>query len=548
MEKFKSIETRMPAFQKFGLGIAGVFYLVSVLYVHFVGPDKVTFEPDATVLHLAHWQMNEGFREGFAEMIREFETVKAREGQKVKVIQTTVPGRGYLQWMITQLVSGEPADILENPEEGAVREQYFIGLSPYIGRPNPFNKGTPLEGIPWKDTFVDNMEGAFDIFYADYYGLGTAFFTYRLHVNADLVEKATGSRKMPEDFPEWMEICQKIREYGERIGEPLVPIGVDGIGRGTLNFLFYEYFSQLNGNLQDEESRYCDSLVRLVDMIKRLKKGGRDADRLLAVMDLIREMGQYFMKGFVAVDAQQTTYLFHQGKVAFLPGHSAGSYTLVQNSNFPVEIIPIPPIGYRHKYSEYFTGRTTESGVKVEGPFGIPKASRHFDLALELLQFMTSWKINQMTMDRCKWAPAVKEAEYSEFMKPFQPYLGGNLRIWDPFRFFWTRRAHRKKNEVMEEIIQKNIPNPQEFFLQEFHEYRHYIVEEIDEQLQGYDRANLMRERRRSQLMVGLGQTDLAPQDRERVNLRKELVQEDFAERIPENFVYAAMRKELMDF
>ncbi|MFH0911977.1 MAG: extracellular solute-binding protein [Planctomycetota bacterium] len=544
----RDVETGMSSFQKFGLAVAGVFYVASVLYVHFLGPAKVEFEPGVTVLHMAHWEMAAGFREGIDEMIRRFEEVKANDGVKVRVLQTTIPRRGYLQWMITQLVSGEPADILENSEEGELRDLYFTGLSPYIGKPNPFNHGTPLEGMPWKDTFIDNMEGAFDILYADYYGLGLSFFTKRLHVNLDLVEKATGSRRMPEDFTEWMEICRQLKEYGERIGEPVIPIGVEGMRRSTLNDLFYEYFSQLNGNLQDEYSRFCDGFVRQVDMIKCLKKKGEEADRLLAVMDLLREMGQYFMKGFVTADEAQTTYLFHQGMVAFFPATSAESYSLKANSDFDLGIVPFPPIGYRHKYSKYFTGRTTESGVKVEGPFGIPKATRHFDLALELLQFMTSWEIDQMVMDHCKWAPGVKQAEYTDFMKAFQPYMGGNLRIWDPYRFIWDNRAHRKKNEVMEEIIQKNIPNPQEFFLRQFHEYSHYIVEEIQERLEDNDRANLMREGRRSQLMVGLGQTDLAPQDRVRVNLRKELVQEDFAERIPENFVYAAMQKELRDF
>ena len=33
--------------------------------------------------------------------------------------------------------------------------QYFTPLSPYVGNPNPFNVGSPLEGVPWKDTFVD---------------------------------------------------------------------------------------------------------------------------------------------------------------------------------------------------------------------------------------------------------------------------------------------------------------------------------------------------------------------------------------------------------
>ncbi|MFH0911073.1 MAG: extracellular solute-binding protein [Planctomycetota bacterium] len=539
----KEIETRMSLFQKFGLLVASVFFLVSVFYVHFMGPTKVEYEPGMTILNLAHWQMNTGFREGFEEMDREFEAIQAKKGRKVKIIQTTIPGRGYQQWLITQLVGGEPADVIENPYEGAIRDQYFTALSPYLGKPNPFNKGTPLEGIPWKDTFIDNMEGAFDVFYADYYGLGVAFFAQRLHVNVDLVEKATGSRKLPTDLVEWVETCQKIQEYGERIRKPIIPIGVEGLDRSTLNFLFVQYYSQTSGNLMDRDSRFCECFVWGADILQGIKNGTVNTDRLLAVVDILREIGQYFQPGFTTMGLEQTTYLFHQGQVAFLPGHSANSYSLIANSDFPVEIIPIPPIGARHKYSPFFTGRVTESGNKVEGLFGIPKATRHFDLALELLQFMTSWKINQETMASCNWAPAVKFAHYSGFMKAFEPYLGGNPVVWDPWRHVWDSRSHRKRNEIIEEIIQKNILHPQEYFLEEFRKYKHYMVEELGETLTEYQRANLMREMRRSQLTVGLWQPDLDDAERGRVTLRGELVREDYAERNMWNCMYALQRK-----
>ncbi|MFH0911979.1 MAG: hypothetical protein V1918_10805, partial [Planctomycetota bacterium] len=240
--------------------------------------------------------------------------------------------------------------------------------------------------------------------------------------------------------------------------------------------------------------------------------------------------------------------LFYQGKIAFLTGHSADSYTLVSNADFPVAIIPIPPVGDKHKYSQYYTGPVTESGNKVEGMFGIPKATKHFDLALQLLQFMTSYDVNQETMDACKWPPAVKQAKYSGFMKAFEPYLGGNPAIWDPFRFDWRGRSHRKRDEVLEEIIRQNIQNPKDYFLLKLRENKHYIIDEMDENLTSYQRANLMREMRRSQLTVGLWQTNLVPLDRERIVLRGHLVREDFTERVAWNYMFALYRRELEDF
>ena len=145
-------------FHRFGVAFAVLLYLVAVVHVHFLGPERVAFDPDVKVLTLAHWQLEDGFREGFDKMIARFEKLKAAQGVKVKVNQVTVPYRGFRQWLLTQLVGGDPADVVTAAVPGSVRYYYFHPLSPYLGKPNPFNVGTPLEGMPWKDTYIDGME------------------------------------------------------------------------------------------------------------------------------------------------------------------------------------------------------------------------------------------------------------------------------------------------------------------------------------------------------------------------------------------------------
>ncbi|MFH0911976.1 MAG: extracellular solute-binding protein [Planctomycetota bacterium] len=539
------VETGISFFQKFGLGLVGIFYVASVVHVYFLGPGKVTFNPDVKVLHLAHSQMQEGYREGFEEMIRRFETLQAGKGVRVKVIQTVIPSRGYEQWMITQLVSGEPADVLANPDEGEVRFNYFHPLSPYVGKPNPFNQGTPLDGIPWRDTFIDNMEGAFDRWYADYFGVGTSFSVYRVHANADLVEKATGSRRMPETFSEWMAICQKLKDYGHRIGEPIIPIGVDGMTRATLNYLWEHYYCQTNGNILDDYSRFCDGLARHVDIQQGLDNGSIDPDRYAAAADILREMGQYFMDGFTSVDSTQIMYLFSSGKVGFLPGHSAISYSIQRNSDFEVAIFPMPPIRGHPRYGKYFTGPRSEAGMRVDGPFGIPLDCKNFDLALELLQFMTSYEMNQLTMDACNWPPAVKFAQFKGFVKAFEPETGGNIAVWAPTFIDWAWTSHRKRNEVLEDIIQNNRRNAQEFFVRGVHAYAHVMINELKERLIANLRGYVMREGLRSQLLVGQWQTNLTAPERERLVYRSRLAYEDFTERVMWNFVDEAFLEEL---
>lgn len=71
------------------------------------------FPSDVKRLTFAHWQLEDGFREGYADAIRVYEKLKADQGINVKVVQTAVPSRGYAQWFLTQLIGGDCADVIE---------------------------------------------------------------------------------------------------------------------------------------------------------------------------------------------------------------------------------------------------------------------------------------------------------------------------------------------------------------------------------------------------------------------------------------------------
>ena len=394
-------------FQNIGLIMAGLFYIVSCVMVYINTTGGAMLNSDIKTITFAHWQLEDGFREGYAEAIKQFEEYKASQGQKVKVVQTTVPWRGYNQWFLTQLIGGDPADVIELKGSSSLRNQYFIPLSRYIGAPNPFNTGTPMSGVPWKDTFIDNMNGALDSSFGEYFGIGAFTGTYRVYVNIDLLEKATGSRKLPKTLKQWMDACDKMRGYGEKIGKAIIPIGVRGFDKGTLNYLFQNYFSQINSDINDKISQNCSPGLSTYDVWQQLAKNKLDKDKLLAAVDIVREIGQNFGAGFMATDLEQTKFLFFSGKVGFFPEGTWNAYSMVKNAPFEVAIMPLPIIGQDHKYSKYFVGAPTEQGARVGCLFGIPKASKNFDLALEFLQFVSSWKINNMIMvDYCKWLPS----------------------------------------------------------------------------------------------------------------------------------------------
>ncbi|MFA6715535.1 MAG: extracellular solute-binding protein [Victivallales bacterium] len=513
-------------FQNIGLILAGLFYLVACVIVFVNNSGGKLLAPSQKTITFAHWNLEDGFREGYAEAIQRFEDYKAKQGQKVKVIQTTVPFRGYPQWFLTQLIGGTPADVIKLSGSSEQHNQYFVPLSAYIGKPNPFNRGTPFESVPWKDTFLDNMNGGLNADYGEYYGIGINSATYRVYVNLDLLEKATGSRKMPDTLTEWLTVCEKLKEYGEKIGKPIIPIGVRGFDKRTLNYLFYYYFSQMNSDLNEDMSGNCSPRAENAKIFEALAGNRLSREKILAAADIIKQIGQYFCKGFTATDQEQTKFLFFAGNVGFFPEGTWNAYSMVKNSPFEVGIAEIPVIGDDHEYSKYFVGRPTEQGLGVGGLFGIPKASKNFSMALEFLQFTTSWKINQMIMaDYCKWLPAVKKAEYKGILKYCQPQLGSGQRMICP-PFYASIGTWRKMLESLETIIINNENEAGKIFWRDFIERIPLEIEEIEDTITATRRTMLSIEKQRSAIAVAGLVTDLQAEAEKRLENRYELILE----------------------
>ncbi|MBN2641598.1 MAG: extracellular solute-binding protein [Victivallales bacterium] len=519
-DKNKDLPENNKFANRLGLFMAFAFYIIAVIMVIINTSGGSVIDPDEKRIIIGHWQLEDGFRHGLDQVIKDYEKMKAAQGQKVKVIQSTVPGRGYQQWFVTQMISGDPTDIIQLRCSSQMKAQYMVPLSDYIGAPNPYNKGTPLEGIPWKDTFVDGMNSSLDPVYADYFGIGSFFHVMRVYVNKDLLKKATGSDKMPQTFDEWMDTCRKMREYGEKEQTPIIPIGMTGVGKGMLLGLFIQYFSQLNGHINDFGSVFrnwdADSIFSL------MADGKLDWRRLLAAVELIKEAGQNFGDGFITADQEQVKFLFFAGKVGFYFQGTWDAWSMIKNSPFEVEVITIPIIGSTNRYSCHFTGEISEQGVGVGGQFGIPKAGKNFDLSLDFLRYMTSYNVNQkMMMEHCKWPPAVIKAKYEGIMKKFEPIAGDARKtIYPPF--FVTARSQTKMAEILEYIIVKQLPDSQDYFLRQFKtELIPMMLNELEDAKDDAERRYFDIEAQRNCSAIGLMAPEISKKQRNSLELRE---------------------------
>lgn len=471
-----SLRFRLP---RAGLLLAGIFFLLSagVALWHHRSIARNVLAPDTKELIIAHWQLEDGFREGVERAIKEYERLKAAQGIKVKVRQITVPVRGYAQWMMTQLLSGKPADIMELRGFSSLYNSHFIPLSPYITRPNPWNDGSPLRGMTWQESFSDNMLASLDTVYSEYFGVALFVFTTRLYVNMELYRRACESDKLPATVTEWIEACKKMRAYGIRAGRPIIPIGVRGFDKATLQQLLQTYNSQICAPLTEDASPFGGTLSSS-EIFRRVNEGTLDKERLLAPLELVCELGQYFADGFAAIDLEQTKYLFSQGNVGFFVDGTYNAWSIVNNSPFEVKVARIPMLDATHPKGKHAVN-VSEVGYGVAGTFGVTQKSRHPELALDFLQYLSSWRVNQeMIVGSCKWMSALKKVRYQGLMKQLAPEAGAEYKP-TPVFFSTGPKTQRTMIATIEKCIIQPPENLTAYLWNDFLRCRPMVLEEM---------------------------------------------------------------------
>ena len=464
---------------RIGLVLAGIFFLLSAFFAirnHRNITGKI-LHPETKELIIAHWQLEDGFRDGVEHAIKEYERRKAAQGIKVKVRQIAVPVRGYAQWMTTQLLSGNPADIMEMRGFAALHNTHFIPLSPYVTRPNPWNSDSPLRGMTWQESFSDNMISSLNPIYSEYFGVALFVFTTRLYVNMDLYRRACGSDELPTTVTQWIEACKKMRAYGMRVDKPVIPIGVRGFDKATLQQLLYTYNSQICAPLSEEASPYGSTLSSS-EIFRRVNDGTLPKERLLAPLELVCELGQYFADGFSAIDLEQTKYLFSQGNVGFFVDGTYNAWSIVNNSPFEVKVGRIPMLDSRHPLGKHAV-EISEIGHGVAGTFGVTRKSRNPELALDFLQFLSSWRVNQeMIVGSCKWMSTLKKVRYQGVMKQLAPQSDAEYKP-TPVFFSTGPKTHRAMISALEKCIIQPPENLTAHLWNDYLKNRPMVLEEL---------------------------------------------------------------------
>jgi ABC-type glycerol-3-phosphate transport system substrate-binding protein len=340
-------------------------------------------------LHVGHWLLHAGMREAFDDAIAGYQRLHPH----VVIRQIPVPVRSYEAWARTQLIGGTAPDItgmLRLNEE--LISRHFLPLTPHLDRPNPYNAGTPLENVPWRDTFVDGLTAMRNLTptSGEIHGVSLQVNTQRLYYNRELLRAITGSDTPPADFAGLLAFGRQVAAYNERTGAQLVPIA--GCGPYS-QFLFDLLLPSQTQRLVLTASPNRNLRVLPVELAGLILQGRVDYDTpaLRRSLELLHDMAGLLTPGYQQLQRDDAIFTYLQQNSVMLYAGSWDYAVLLRDGAFTTGILPMPaPAADDPVYGPLTLGPISEAAGNPEAMLGVLRSSRHREVALDFLHYLSS--------------------------------------------------------------------------------------------------------------------------------------------------------------
>lgn len=402
------------------------------------GPAVV--DPSIEVIRYAHWQIEPGVREAFAEIAADYMALHP----KVRVEQMDIPGRAWKQWLRTGLAGDTAPDLIElasyeNSDEMLAR--YFTPITAYLEQPNPYNADEPdLKDVSWRKSYSAELvplEGVhyFSANLLEYYGAPSAMVTVRVFYNRNLIKTALGEDRVPQTFDEFVALCAALQRRADVMHEPITPLA------GS----WFNVTKITDGLFSASSQRVALTLDISRDLEMTKQEGlinyarGRWSLATPAVrsgLQTVEAFGRYLAPGWSQLNREDAMMQFLQGRAAMLATGTWDAGGILSQANFPVGAFQMPTFPRDDpKYGRWTLGPVSEANTFAGVPFGLTRTSKHPERALDFLRFLTSRKSNAKFSRISTWLPVIKGVPVPDVSKSFQPveqgYVGGvNIRYF----------------------------------------------------------------------------------------------------------------------
>ena len=403
--------------------VAFLWSAVSIVsYRHEAVPPGTTVE-----IRIGHWQLEAGVRQGLDEMARQYGQLHP----EVRIVQDAIPESTYAQWMTTQLMGGTAPDIIEvmglpyNVLLGFY-SRYFVPLTAYVNQPNPYNKGTSMEGMSWRGTYKDAMRNGYVEELQEFMTVPLSQFGIRVFYNRDLLKRLTGLDEAPRSYRAFLTACETIRSRKDERGRPYTPIAGSAY---HINMWDGFMCDPLTYGAVRRVDFNRDGAVGNDELFVGFKTGriGFDFPPYEAKFRMLRELTEQFQAGFTGLGRDEAVFLFAQQRAVFISTGmwDAGSLREQARGSFEVGIMEFPmPTRDDAEFGKVLEGPAYERPV-IGFPFAITRTCKHPEVALDFLRFLGSQRGNQELNRIIGWIPSVSGTSLAPWLQAFEPHLEG---------------------------------------------------------------------------------------------------------------------------
>jgi len=401
-------------------------FLASVIWVYVFNRVPETVSSDGKkIIRVAHFIADDDVQNALDKLARDYEKIRP----DVRVIVQTIPERAYKQWATTQCLGGTAPDLMQaqgswDQQWALLATRYMVPLTPYVNLVNPHNDGTTLDGQRWRDTYADGLRSGYWFHLTEFYSIPFTAQTSRVFYNRDLFKAATGSDDPPKDFRDWMNICEKIKEYTKSTETIVFPMACSS---DVIMGLFSRYYCALCEGMVDKYdtcywsgSRVECTLFALYTDTFTFKQ-----PRVEAPFKMIKEIATQCQPGYATSTADQTRFLFIQGKAGMVLGNVRDARIFRDAARFEVGVFNYPlPSKDDPDYGRYVVARQAET-LAAGMHFCLTQRSRYPEIAIDFLQFCTSERKNEEFNADLHWYPVIKTAKSLDYLSAFRPVTEG---------------------------------------------------------------------------------------------------------------------------
>ena len=411
---------------KLGLVLLVAAYVLSLYWV-LTRSEPVIRQREVTI-YFAHWQIERGPPDGINAAIKRYEELNPR----VHVVQLQIPGASiYPQWMRSNLTGGTGADLMEWGSwlagQKDIPARYFTPLTAELAKPNPYNKGTSQEKVPWVDTFHDKLlapkRDSPDP--GQIYAVNIAECTLRLFCNVELMKQILGRVVVPKNFDDLRKILAEVKEYSRKTGRTVSGLaGSRDTTRAVAETVFAAPLLAVNQRMDDGGTLYLYNRQMLAAYLT-----GRwrySEPNVVAGLQLVREATDSMKPGFIQLRRDDAMIEFLRGQALFFFYGTWDATSLRRLAPFKIQPMKFmqampddPEVG------KYVVGQGGEGIGETAVSMYLNKASRHPAEALDFLQFLTSVPGQQLFTDASLWLPAVNGVVVPEEIRNFRDYQEG---------------------------------------------------------------------------------------------------------------------------